>query len=73
MANAQLSMTTPLALNAQQLPPPEIEFVNNQCVRVSNVNFTWQGRNFLIPRGCNKFAAFAFLGQRDNLSLPDYK
>lgn len=54
------------------LQAPDLDF-DNFVARVNPANGTWQGRKYLIPAGCNKWVACAFLSQRDRLSDKDFR
>ena len=56
------------------LTAPELQYGGNCApIRVRTDNFTWQGRNFLIPGGVKRFACLGFLGSRDRLNNDTFK
>ncbi|KAI1727830.1 piwi domain-containing protein [Ditylenchus destructor] len=62
----------PLNISGRSIPPPELQFGRNAVSRINPNNYTWNGREFLIPSGCKKWAAFALLTPRDRLNEPDF-
>ncbi|KAI1718340.1 piwi domain-containing protein [Ditylenchus destructor] len=73
LKNAQIRVVDhPLSINGRTLPPPELEFGKRFITRVNQTNFTWQGKEFLIPSVCTKWEAHAFLAPRERLMEKDF-
>ncbi|KAI1719139.1 piwi domain-containing protein [Ditylenchus destructor] len=67
---ANISITNrPIDLDARALAPPKILFGGNTRSDVRTMNFTWQGTKFIFPANFDKWAAFAFLDERDKQKL----
>uniref|UniRef100_A0A915E8E3 Piwi domain-containing protein n=1 Tax=Ditylenchus dipsaci TaxID=166011 RepID=A0A915E8E3_9BILA len=55
----------PIELKADTIAAPTIEFANQRTVHVGP-RFTWKGERYIVPTGCGRWAAYAFLSGRDH-------